>query len=276
MYHEKYLKYKKKYLDLLNEQNDSFNNENEPVDVQYGGLDPEYIMDVVELYDKTYNLYVMYRFRYNNTLPIIKSLYENDEKNHLTELSTHIEMIKKNKMIKQRYDQYYIPNILQMPVETIITQNPANILFTLRQDTTKVILHLLLVNEGSLAKINEYLQLVVKIVYKQTDRTSKYYRDLLEISSKCTQISGLVSPGKMLLKTPYIKDQDQDQDKMTGLRVVTNRIINIIGNSNNTEILDDKGNTYLDTAFKRCFQIIYEILIKNVGSETPYQTMPSP
>ena len=70
--------------------------------MQQGGLfelSNNQIMDLIELYDKTYNLYVLYRFRYDNTKPLIDF---HELTNFIFKARTHT---------KYDYSHYYIKDL---------------------------------------------------------------------------------------------------------------------------------------------------------------------
>lgn len=227
---DKYQKYKSKYF--LAKQ------------LVGGGMTPEDTMDVIELYNKTSNLYILYRFRYDNTKDLIDT----------TDLSDKFFTL--SKQVKDDYQEYYIKDLLEMTNIKEMVRNPntsRKIIFTLRQDTTKVIKNLLLINNESIDMINNY------IIFMKNNNLHNRDKVYSEIYEKCLQIKGLVTKG-----TTRFND-NKTLNELDTIRNITNKIINIIGNDydNTMENLGIKSNNIneinndlLDRLFKTSFKLL--------------------
>lgn len=244
-FHSKALKYKIKYTQLKKM-------------LQTGG-DDHRIMDIIELYDKTYNLYLLYRFRYDNTMPL----------HDLTKLSNDV--FTRKTSLKVKYQTYYIPNITDTKpdaLSTLISEKDGNgrVLFTLRQDTTKLIKELLLLNNESVAKVKVYLDFLTSILSDQSIPEPEVYE---EIHNKTTQINGLVASGKTDFKISSFDDICR-LDKLNKIRYNTNLILNLLGNDfDNIQKrittkepiqLDPRINAQLDVLFSTCFEDVKSLL----------------
>jgi hypothetical protein len=231
---EKYHKYKLKYLNAK----------------QHGGAGatPEHIMDVIELYNKTLNLYILYRFRYDNTKDLID----------LGGLSDKI--YKLNESVKNKYNEYYIKNLLTSSPEDLLKfksekvdpNKSSRLVFTLRQDTTKIIKNLLLINNESADDIEKYINFL-----KVNELSDKPVFD--EIYQKCIQIKGLVTKGSNTFK------KNKENEDLDIIRNNTNQLINIIGDDFDKTLdnlgikannIEEKTNELLDRLFKECFKLV--------------------
>jgi len=213
------------------------------------------VMDLIELYDKTYNLYVLYRFRYDDTLSLID----------IIELSNLIAEHKKN--TQHNYDHYYIKDILNCDnIQHLLETKFNKVVFTLRQDTTKVIRNMLLLNDDSVNIINVYIDFISKIL-KNYDTNEVNNEIIQEIYDKCIQIKGLVS-----LENSNFVIMDESPKGLNGIRYKTNHIINIIGNDYVNAVKDRKTkneiggtiNNQLNKLFEDCFVEINKLLPKVV------------
>ena len=119
--------------------------------IQTGGSIMHNIMDIIELYDKTFNLYMLYRFRYDNTLPLI-NLIELSEK--VFKFKTYTRCDFKNYYIKDLLENDNVTELLKKEV------TKQKVIFTLRQDTTKLIKDVLLPNNESISKVNLYMDFI--------------------------------------------------------------------------------------------------------------------
>lgn len=239
LYQQKAEKYKMKYTDLK-------------LKMQQGGLfklTNEYIMDIIELYDKTYNLYVLYRFRYDNTEHLINF-------NVLTNL-----IFKLRKRTKHDYDYYYIKDLLESnDVQKLVEKSRNKVLFTLRQDTTKLLRNVLLFTDESKSNVDKYIKFI--------DDNKLLEKDFAEIHDKCIQIKGLVSPDTTEFKSITLDLEDH----MNTIRYKTNQIINKIGDDYDNSMknigkpnnLDPLINKQLNTLFTECFNIIEKVLKTDV------------
>jgi len=235
--------------------------------IQAGGT-PEFdLMDVIELYDKTFNLYVIYRFRYDNTLPLI---------NYLNELGSIVYNHRMSPSIKKNYDGYYIKEMLNQFNRLIIRgddgiadiHNYANdetkkkgLIFTLRQDTTKLLRDVLLINNESVGRVQAYIDLITALGPLAQDPV---FQEILE---KCRQIQGLV---KASITEFNESVQPTSDDVLNLIRFKTNKIINIIGNDfddsaqrareNQPNKISEDNNLALNILFNDCFKLIKQKL----------------
>ncbi len=140
-YYEKYLKYKNKYLKNKNNTG--------------SGILPilSDIIAIIELYNKAFNSYIVYRFRFPNAKPIITNI----EGTTLVNLSNLVFEMKNLPEIKQTFNEYYYKDLTEANFDEIKDGEPVyerpKILFTLRQDTTKVIRNMLLLNADAKKQI---------------------------------------------------------------------------------------------------------------------------
>jgi len=243
-YQLKAQKYKMKYVDLKNK-------------LQYGGTGTEFnshhIMDIIELYRKTLNLYVLYRFRYDNNLPLI----------NLDLLGNLV--FKFESMTSCDYKNYYITDLLDNKNVKELLETDADItrmLFTLRQDSTKIIRNILLVNKESVSKINKFIKFIE--THKLTE-LKPHGNEFSEIHDKCIQILCLVS------SRSSIYNNMESTDSLDILRNKTNMILNIIANdferyvsvtSGNLNNISEDLNNKLQSLFLECFEEITKELKK--------------
>ena len=175
---------------------------------QLGGS-PEFdLMDVIELYDKTFNLYVLYRFRYDNTISLIEGLPKFSDK-----------VFQNKNRVKKSYNSYYISDLLTQQDPSVLATKKKEMIFTLRQDTTKLIRDVVLPNNESRAKVQVYLDFIDE--HQKTEQDKSVKDDLDELHNKCMQINGLISPGEVLLSEP-------DERYLVGLNIIrhdTNKIL---------------------------------------------------
>ena len=237
LYKQKAEKYRMKYEQLK-------------LSIQQGGLfelSNRQIMDLIELYDKTYNLYVLYRFRYDNTRPLLD----------FTDLSNLINKARIN--TKYEYSHYYIKDLLEKDdIDTLIRKQKNHVLFTLRQDTTKLLRNVLLLNTESVSNVQSYIDLLAKF---QEDK------EFAEIYGKCLQINGLVATGISFFESMG------PGTELDIVRDESNHIINIIGNDYENTVrnkvskqpnhLHDDPNDQLQRLFVSCFARISSELKKN-------------
>lgn len=222
--------------------------------MQQGGLynyTNNQIMDLIELYYKTYYLYIIYRYRYDNTKHSINFI---DLSNLIFKLSNRT---------KYDYDHYYIKDLLDNEdIKELISKQKENVVFTLRQDTTKLLKDVILLNYEANAKVDKYINFIV---------SNKLITDPVfqEIHGKCIQIKGLVSDGTNVFNSI----NPASNDYLNIIRDQTNHIINIIGDDYNktydnqlkghSNNLDDKPNEKLDELFNSCFNLIFNELKKD-------------
>ena len=243
-YSRKCLKYKQKYLNLKQRGGDMSETEKEK---------NHKIIDIIELYDKTMNLYSVYRIRYDNTKNLINFI----------DLSNLIFNYKRNLNIKEIYKNLYINNLLEL--EKISDKNKEQLIFTLRQDTTKIIKELAYPNNEALSIIRNYIQ------FFNNNNLSKLpvYSEIYE---KCINIKGLVELGTVPfnLESKIEEAVQNNLDILDIIRINTNGILNIIGNDYDNTInningnkqndLNDNDNNKIDKLFKDCFDNIKKLL----------------
>ena len=220
----KYLKYKSKYNQLK----------------QHGGkLSNVEVIGLCELFDKTLNLYKLFRFRYDNTPTVL----------NISDLNDKVYKNKEDHEVKAEYNKLYLPNLLSMST----LPHLESVAFTLRQDTTKLILNIFLLSGASVDKIKVYMTFIEKHNLKKDPVFAEIY-------DKCTQLAGLVSQGDVVFKeTPGLKGVDL-------IRQISNKIINLIGNDFDVSLqnfktsspnnMDLKLRQQLNDLFKECFDLI--------------------
>jgi hypothetical protein len=237
----KYMKYKQKYLNLRKK----YVNLQREYRFQHGGDgDNTKIIDLIELYNKAFNSYIVYRFRFDNTKPIITSLSDGSM---LTDLSNLVSLKMADQTVKDVFSKYYHSNITDVTGEY-------ELLFTLRQQTTSVIKDLLLKDKESIKKIGELKQ---KLIGKKDKILNvENYKELL---TKCEMIEGLVKSG---ISKDIGENPPDNLDPMDIIRWKTNKIILLIGDEfdNNTGQVPCNVNDKLDQLFRDCFSSIWNSL----------------
>ncbi len=237
-YYQKYLKYKNKYLEMKGGSRHNNNNK------LYGGMGVDYdaVIAVVELFNKAFNSYIVYRFRFSNAKPIITEL---NQGGNLVALSNLVLDKKNDPQVKETFNRFYKKDLKD------VTDNNT-ILFTLRQDTTKVIRSMLLLDKDAKNQISELKTLLQS---KQQNITNP--ADFTELMAKCELIEKMADPVNNAEYTPAVNPQDLDI-----LRDKTNRIIQIIANAktNGKIYLSCQQNDDIDKLFRECFSDIYEYL----------------
>ncbi len=234
-YYEKYLKYKNKYLQITGGIQKHFlrgGNENSSINNTIA---------IIELYNKAFNSYIVYRFRFPNAKPIIKDF----EGGSLVQLSNLVLQKKNDEQIKAVFSQYYAKDLTNMNDRNII-------LFTLRQDTTKVIKSMLLLDNDAKIQIKQLKNLLIS---KQNEikNDPNGEADYIELMGKCDLIETMADPITKATFTEAINPQGLDI-----LRQLTNKIIMLIANGKkdgNIE-LSACANEDLDNLFRECFKLI--------------------
>jgi hypothetical protein len=237
-YYQKYLKYKTKYTDLKGGYVRNLSGGNGEV-ASSDSIDNT--IAVVELFNKAFNSYIVYRFRFQNAKAIITDF----EGGRLVDLSNLVVDKKNNPQVKGTFDRFYKKDLKS------VTDNNS-ILFTLRQDTTKVIKNMLLLDKDAKNQISELKTLLQS---KQQNITNP--ADFIELIAKCELIEKLADPVNRAEYSPAVNPQGLDI-----LRDKTNQIIQLIANAKNNGRLELAcgDNDTLDRLFRECFSEIYKLL----------------
>ena len=141
-YDKKYEKYKQKYMQA------KYN--------MHGGVVTLTVNDaigIVELYNKFINAYLIYRARFDNTMPL----------KDFTALSNIVHKISTQKQVKDEYDKFFVNSLddirqLMESYDPGDSDRKAKILFSLRQQTTKLIRLLVLINNESIEQVRQYTE----------------------------------------------------------------------------------------------------------------------
>ena len=203
-------------------------------------------LGLIELFYKTYNLYKLYRIRYDNTLPLLHFLSDDDVRYTLPRLQYKIAELEKS--MKAQIDSLYIDDILNITDTSKLSED--SILYTLRIDTTHLISEMVFNNKFSRKLCKPYEDKISKIVVSFPTISS----ELNEIKEKVRQINGLISSGITSLDDSAMLEDVGDG--FNPIRNGTNLIINIIGDNNATSTIDNNYNHRLNDLFKFCFKII--------------------
>lgn len=254
---------------------------------------------IVELYNKLYNIYIIYRFRFNNSANLNISFIN---------LSDIIKTFKTTMKTKDEYDIKYIKS-LDKCTETIIkfkkdsdntysinnninneesyTYN--NILFTFRQITTHIIKDMLLTdlkNQDVMENIIKALYIFKIIKYSLAKNENEFYTNLSEnkidinvlitmaqtindveideIIEKSKMIQNLVAAGKSNSDKTY-----ENKDEVTYIRGATNHLIQLIGDEydqrNETDSLPISSTNTSVELFINCINKL-KILMKKKES----------
>ena len=241
-YLEKYLKYKAKYLNL-NQSGGGYVFILPIDDLQIQ------LLSIIELYNKTFNLYNICRIR-NNSSTLLSEIEFQD-------LSDLIEQIKSNSKISALYNENSISLDKSMQINNV---DKSKFIFTLRQETTKLIKHLSFpVKSIDISKFTELISINIKKERAKGQKDSIFIKDLEELLSKCDQLLGLITSGF----THFIINSVEGLDI---LRQATNQIINLIGNSvdhyNKYKTLDQTMIPEINSLFRKCFNLIFTELEK--------------
>ena len=238
-YYEKYLKYKNKYLQVTGGLRQN---------VLRGGSGIDETIAVVELFNKAFNSYIVYRFRFQNAKPIIKEF----EGSTLVQLSNLVLQKKNSLDVKSVFSQYYSKDLTNVVDRNII-------LFTLRQDTTKVIKSMLLLDNDAKTQIQE-LKRILQSKENEIKNGPNGEADYVELIGKCNLIEAMADPFTLASFT-----EAQNPQGLDILRQLTNKIIMLIANAKkdgNVE-LSACANEDLDNLFRECFKLIYVELSKS-------------
>ena len=210
-------KYKMKYLALKQKGGKSNS-------IQRGGAymgetnNIQFQLGLIELYDKTLNEYLIYRFRYGSNCTLFD----------IQDLSNQIYRLRES--AKYAYTSFYIPNLMDQPnkvledhLQSVIDHY--KVLFTLRQDTTKLLKEVILINTEAVAKVEKYIKFLDKLIdMTKNTQIPALIENLKEIQGKCNQIKGLVLAGTTEFVAATINDS------LDLIRNETNFIMNAIGN----------------------------------------------
>jgi hypothetical protein len=227
-YYSKYKKYKLKYEKLQNKYN------------RTGGLivDEEKIkkvIDIIELYNKAFNSYVVYRFRFNHMFGLIP---------FLNELSDFVHTMINDENVKKYFKNYYVENFQD---ETDRNKR----LFSLRQQTTKIIKQMLLKNKEAEENINKLKLDISNNLMPEAGKEIEQKSEQDELMSKCNLISLLVSTNDNF----KFKEMSEPKD-LDILRNLTNKIIYKLGTHTDDNEKNNSLNCELNNLFNQCFGLI--------------------
>jgi hypothetical protein len=204
-------KYKKKYLQLKYQ-------------LQHGGAKFNTIMDIIELFRKLYHSVEILKVLIGTTIiqPQIKSIEE---------LKKIIQTIRDSPAMKTEYKQYYTKeggflskNNDPINIEQIKSLNKSEILFILRQDTTKSIKTIAENQQTAIKQFNSYISIIDSLLLTHVDIKD----DLNEIKGKCktlVEVANAVEKkeesNKSFVSLPNLSGLDILRDK-------TNNILHLI------------------------------------------------
>jgi len=251
-YEEKYQKYKQKYMQA------KYNK-------MKGGavsLTVDDAIGIIELWHKFLYSYYIYRARFDNTMPL----------KDFTALSNLMFRLSQSPKVKTKFNEMYIKNLEENikdvseektgDLDTLLNpENRNRFIFTLRQNTTKLIRSLIFVDDAAFAEVDMYLR------FLQSDlipRDSEY-KELIE---KCKQLKGLVSPGET---ERFVIEGDRVG--LYRIRDLTNLLLKQLGDTYDSTVenmgmrannLDDRVNRELDRTINLCLREIKDYVDKNL------------
>ena len=236
-YRGKYLKYKLKYNNLRKYYGGGGDEDATKKD------DPtKNIIDIIELYNKAFNSYVVYRFRFNHMFGLVPGL---------TVLSNTVNKYIKMKNISDFFKNFYVENV-GTKKENVYEASRAQRLFSLRQQTTKVIKHMLLKNDEAKTNIEK---LKTEIQEHLSSENPEEKEEQNELINKCNLISSLTElPEEEKSFEELINPKGLDV-----LRNITNKIIFKLSKqkeeSGNNET-NNGLNCELNNLFTQCFELL--------------------
>ena len=211
MYELKAQKYKQKYLQLKYQ-------------LQYGGAKFTRLMDIIELFRKL-----------DHSVEILVSIVDENQKQELREklkvLKPLIQQLKDSPQMKSEYGQYYIIGGLLKEDHThrdmavILKSIIENILFTMRQDTTKAIGLIPTKPDIGIKQLTSYISILDQLL--KMEKFNKQFSDFKEIKGKCASLIKVAEAKKRQteLNEPFIKGSEEDLDL---LRQKTNEILHYL------------------------------------------------
>lgn len=236
-YEEKYQKYKQKYMQA------KYNKmKGGAVSLTVGDA-----IGIIELWHKFLYSYYIYRARFDNTMPL----------KDFTALSNLMFRLSQQPKVKAEFNEMYLSDLEQMiknkQYADALSKERGKLIFTLRQDTTRLIRSLILINDAARAEVEMYLDFLKSgSVPKESD-----FKELL---GKCVQLEGLVSPGE----TDVIVIGG-DRAGLDRIRDLTNLLLKQLGDTYDSTVenmgmrannLDDKVNRELDKTINLCLREI--------------------
>lgn len=202
----------------------------------------------VELYNKLFNLYILYRFRFSNSFNLNTSFAKLS--NNINEIKKNSAETYNNSYIKKIGDHEYVDGIPQD--NSILNTNPEKIFFTLRQVSTHIIKNMLLTDEKNKLKIDNLVKFIKSEPVKNILIT-KNQIDYNEILNKCDLISALVTDNNDDTTFNYTNVTD-----LMYIRIATNEIIKKIGDQyqdlKKTDILPPGINSRILELFVVCIE----------------------
>jgi hypothetical protein len=237
-YDRKYKKYKQKYMQA------KYNMQGGKAKITVDNA-----IAIIELWHKFLYAYYIYRARFDNTIAL----------KNFTDLSNLMFQLSEHPAVKKHYEEMYLKDLESMikkkdeeGLQRLMRDGKNKVIFTLRQDTTKLIRSLIFINQAAMADVNIYIDFLSSpIIPDEND-----YKELLE---KCKQLQGLVTLGEFELSS-------EEMSGLDGIRYRTNLLLKQLGDTyastieNMTEMrpnnLDDKVNRALDRTINSCLRDI--------------------
>ena len=229
-YQAGYLKYKMKYNELKQFAGG-------PEQLEAMKKEQQRLIAITEIYNKLYNSYKVYRFRFNNTKPILP----------LIPLSNTIRKVIIS--LGCVYTNNYIEDL-----NNTTSTNRDKIVFSLRRKANLIIESMLLKNDEALSLITSYNEALEKHKVILNSANEIDYNELVE---KSKMIGALVTPGQ----TPYTPIPNPGAiDPLDIIRNDSNIILKLIGDNFETPIkddnLDNNTNLQINNLFLYCFMNI--------------------
>ena len=236
-YEEKYQKYKQKYMQA------KYNK-------MKGGaasLTVDDAIGIIELWHKFLYSYYIYRARFDNTMPL----------KDFTALSNLMFRLSQQPKVKEEFDKMYLSDLEQLiknkQYPEVVKMEQRKLIFTLRQDTTRLIRSLILINDAARAEVVMYLD----FLKSESVPTGSDFKELLE---KCVQLEGLVSPGKT-----EVIGIEGDRVGLDKIRDLTNSLLKQLGDTYDSTVenmgmrpnsLEYEANHKLDKTINLCLREI--------------------
>ena len=199
------------------------------------------LIAITEIYNKLYNSYKVYRFRFNNTKPILPIIQlSNTIRNVITSLGCV-------------YTNNYIEDL-----NNTTSTNRDKIVFSLRRKANLIIGSMLLKNDEALSLIKSYNEALEKHKDILNNGNTIDYPELVE---KSKMIGALVTIGQ----TPYNPITNPGAiDPLDIIRNDSNIILKLIGDNIETptkdDNLDNNTNIQINNLFIYCFMNIDKAL----------------
>ena len=247
---------------------------------------------VVELFNKLYNIYIIYRFRFNNSANLnisfvelsniikkfksdyrmnnsydIKTMYNNNYIKEIGEFdystSTNITFTKDtNDTNDTNYNKMFNIKILEKNINSSLN----NILFTFRQKTTHLIKDMLLTDDNNKKIMENIISVLEKLKKTVTDDA------IDEIIGKSKMIKNLVDDSNDLSDITY---RNKDSNVLY-IRGATNHLIQLIGdeflNRNKSDSLPILSTNIMMELFINCINKL-KILINDKDNKINYNDL---